>query len=159
MPNGPFLNDLTTKKEFLLKTFLSDERFVQLVTNQQDVQLPALDLRYKQVFPYGWIGDTVSIAKTFVCFDVDVPQIKTIAVKDCYLYIWVFAHKSLMPTKEGVRVDLLSSRIDWLLNGSTELGFGRLRLESCLRINPNEDYYGRVLKYYVQDWNRFGEKL
>lgn len=94
-----------------------------------------------------------------MCFDVDVPQIKTIAVKDCYLYVWVFAHKSLMQTKDGVRVDLLASRIDWLLNGSTELGFGRLRLESCLRINPNEDYYGRVLKYYVQDWNRFGEKL
>ena len=124
MPNGPFLNDLTTKKELLLKTFLNDERFVQLITNSEQVTLPAKDLRYKQVFPYGWIGDTVAIAKTFVCFDVDVPQIKTIAVKDCYLYIWVFSHKDLMPTRDGVRVDLLASRIDWLLNAAPNMVLG-----------------------------------
>lgn len=155
----PFLDEITTKKENLLKTFLTDQTFVDLVSGEEGKELPALDLRYEQVFPYAWLNDTVDVAKTFVCFEVDVPSISTIAVKNCYLYVWVFSHEKMMRTPNGVRVDLLANRIDELLNGHTEYGFGKMKLESCLRIAPNDDYYGRVLKYSVQDWNRFGEKL
>lgn len=155
----PFLQDLTTKKERMLKEFLSDREVVTLLTDDETHELPAKDLRYKQVFPYAWIDETVDEAKTFICFDVDVPEIATIAVKDCYMYVWIFTHTKIAMTHRGVRVDLLASRIDELINGSTEYGFGKVKLVSALRFMPNSNYYGRVLKYYVQDWNRFGAKL
>lgn len=155
----PFLDEITKKKEALLQTFLCDQKLVDMISGQDDTPLPALDLRYNQVFPYAWLNETIDEAKTFVCFEVDIPSIETIAVKNCYLYVWVFTHEKLMRTKEGVLVDRIVNRVDELLNGRTEYGFGRLKLESCLRIAPNVDYYGRVLKYFVQDWNRFGEKL
>lgn len=157
--NATLLKELTERKQLLFETILSDRECVNLLTNSEDHPLPALDLRYTQVFPYAWIDDTIQDAKTFLCFDLDVPRISNIAVKSVNLYIWMFSHKSLMPTRFGIRTDLLASRVDTLLNGSTEFGFGKLSLSSVTRLSPNTDYYGRALKYTVLDWNRFGTKL
>ena len=155
----PFLTELTENKEQILKTFLSDPEFVQLVSNDRSHEVPALDLRYTQVFPYGWIAPTISEAKTYVCFDIDVPGVSTIAVSNIYMYVWIFTHNTLAMTGEGVRVDRIAARVDRLLNGSTELGFGKVKLERVTRDSPNSDYYGRVLMYSVQNWNRRGSGL
>lgn len=155
----PFLTELSDKKQQILKDLLSDRELVTLLTDDSTIRLPAKDLRYDQVFPYPWVDETADAAKSFICFDVTVPEISTIAVKDCYMYIWIFTHQRIAMTKEGVRTDLLASRVDYLLNGSTEYGFGKVRLMSVLPYAPNANYYGKVLKYYVQDWNRFGAKL
>lgn len=155
----PFMTELTENKEQILKTLLMDQEFVDLVSNEVGHELPALDLRYTQVFPYGWIAPTISDAKTYVCFDVDVTDTSTIAVSDIYMYFWVFTHNTLAMTNEGVRVDRIAARIDRLINGSTELGFGKVKLESCVRDSPNADYYGRVILYSVQNWNRRGRGL
>jgi hypothetical protein len=155
----PFLTELSDDKELLLKTLLSDRQFVDLVSGETELALPAKDLRYKQVFPVAWVDSTVSEAKTFVCFDVDVFKTTSIAVKDCAIYIWVFTHKNLIFTQEGILVDRIASRVDELINGSTELGFGKVKLETVTRWSPNADFYGRVLKYTVQDWNRYGARL
>lgn len=155
----PFLEELTENKEEILKTLLSDPEFVRLVKNEEDVTVPALDLRYTQVFPYGWISPTISEAKTYVCFDIDVPGVSTIAVSNVYMYFWIFTHHSIAMTKDGVRVDRIAARVDRLINGSTELGFGKVKLERCSRDTPNNDYHGRVLLYSVQNWNRRGSGL
>ena len=155
----PFMTELTENKEQILKTLLYDQEFVDLVTNEEEHEVPALDLRYTQVFPYGWIAPTISDAKTYVCFDIDVTDTSTIAVSDIYMYFWVFTHNTLAMTKDGVRVDLIAARIDRLINGSTELGFGKVKLESCVRDSPNVDYCGRIILYCVQHWNRRGSGL
>ncbi|MEG1562305.1 MAG: hypothetical protein RR365_01010 [Bacteroides sp.] len=155
----PFLSELSENKEFLLKTFLSDQELVDLVSGKKGHAIPATDLRYTQVYPVAWVDGTVSEAKTFVCFDIDVNSVSNIAVKNCDIFIWIFTHKKFIFTQNGILIDLIASRVDELINGSTELGFGKVKLETALRWSPNSDYYGRVLKYSVQDWNRFGARL
>ena len=155
----PFLTELTENKEEIMKTLLSDPEFVHLVANDDEHEVPALDLRYTQVFPYGWIAPTISEAKTYVCFDIDVPGVANIAVSNIIMYVWIFTHNTLAMTPDGVRVDLVAARVDRLLNGSTELGFGKVKLERAARESPNSDYYGRVLTYSVQNWNRRGRGL
>ena len=155
----PFLTELSENKDKILSILLSDSEFVSLVANDENHTLPALDLRYTQVFPYAWIAPTIDEAKTYVCFDVDVPDISTIAVSDVYMYFWIFTHNTLAMTNKGVRVDRIAARVDRLINGSTELGFGKVKLERCVRDSPNADYYGRVLLYSVQHWNRRGSGL
>lgn len=59
-----------------------------------------------------------------------------------------YSSKSIS-SRFGIRTDLLASRVDTLLNGSTEFGFGKLSLSSVTRLSPNTDYYGRALKYTV----------
>lgn len=142
-----------------MKMLLSDEEFTKLVSNDDEHEVPATDLRYTQVFPYGWIAPTIDEAKTYVCFDIDVPGVSTIAVSNIYMYFWIFTHNTLAMTPDGVRVDLIAARVDRLLNGSTELGFGKVKLERVSRDAPNSDYYGRVLMYGVQNWNRRGSGL
>ncbi|MDR2357868.1 MAG: hypothetical protein LBD92_07300 [Oscillospiraceae bacterium] len=155
----PFLSELAGKKELMLKAFLSDKRLVSLIADDPDCEVPADSLRYKQVFPYAHIDFTVEHATTFVCFDVDVPEVRTIAVKNCYITVWAFTHRDKLMTRDGMRIDLLANRIDELMNGSTQYGFGRVKLERVVRFAPNRDFYGRELTYFVQDWNRFGEGL
>jgi hypothetical protein len=154
------LTEISTKKERLLKALLTDAEFVRLVANDDNHPVPGTALRYKQVFPYGWVDETATEAKTFVCFDVDVlSTTKNVSVKNCNIYFWVFSHQKVAMTSKGVRADLIAEQIDTLLNGSPDYGFGNVKLESFLRSAPNANFYGRVLKYSVQDWNRFCSAL
>ena len=155
----PFLSELTEKKQILIKELLSDQIFCDLVSGEVGHAIPAIDLRYKQVYPVSWVDSAISEAKTFVCFDMDVTGTSSIAVKNSEIYFWLFTHKNLMFTEKGILIDILASRIDELVNGSTELGFGKVKLESAGRWSPNAAYYGRVLTYSVKGWNRSGIKI
>jgi hypothetical protein len=154
-----FLKEFSDVKMKMLQAFLSDRDIVTHLTSDATHALPAVDLRYKQVFPYPWVDDTVSEAKAFLSFDVYVQSVETIAVKTLNLVVWVFAHSAVAMTNQGVRVDLISNRVDELINGSQDYGFGKVALVSVLPYAPNNNYYGRVLRYQVQNWNRFGDKL
>ena len=155
----PFLKELNASKNMLLDTLLADSDFVNLVSGQPDTPLPALNLKHTQVFPIGWTDEAVSEAKTFVCFDIDVDSTPSNAVSNFKLFVWIFTHNTLIYTENGVLVDEIANRIDQLINGSTEMGFGKVKLESVGRWTPNADYYGRVLKYHIQGWNRCGSRL
>ena len=149
-----FLNEFSSDKSKMLQLFLSDREFVDIVTSSTNRPIPDLSLRYSQVFPYSWIPGTATETKTFVCFDVDVPRVITSAIKDVQLSVWGFTHESLMRTSTGTRTDILASRIDELLNGSSGFGAGQVELKSVGRINPATNFYGRQLIYLVKDFNR-----
>ena len=59
----------------------------------------------------------------------------------------------------GTRLDVLCDKIDWLMNGSLDLGFDKVELKRCPTFEPADGYHGRMLEYYVEGWNRWGEKL
>ena len=62
------LQELAADKEKMLKIFLSDKTIVDLLTNKTTTPLPALDLRYTQVFPYHWLSSTITEQKSYLCF-------------------------------------------------------------------------------------------
>lgn len=158
MPN---LSNLTEYKNRFMEFLINNKQICSLLTDTDGESIPYDNLKYTQIFPYDFIPDTIDEQKTFICFDVDIPRVKTLAVTDVYLYVYVFTHKDLMRIpQKGIRPDLICHVIDTAINGDTTWGFEKLELESCTRMSPpGHDMRGRVLRYRVEDWNRFGDKL
>lgn len=80
------------------------------------------------------------------------------------------SHESLMPvdnkvgemlsiSDRGVRTDILADKLDYLLNGSTDMGFGKLEIVGSDVFRPAERFSGRNIQYIISGWNRYGEKL
>lgn len=149
-----FLQELAADKEKMLKIFLSDKTIVDLLTNKTTTPLPALDLRYTQVFPYHWLSSTITEQKSYLCFSVSVPRVESPAIKDVEIKIWVFSHEGIMRTTKGPRIDLLVAAIDRLLNGGMGFGVGKVNLLGTREISPAKDFYGFELRYLVKDFNR-----
>jgi len=154
-----FLQELASDKEKLLRFFLSDQTLVDLLTNEEGHEIPSLDLRYVQVFPYSWLGGTITDQKSYLCFSVSVPRVPTSTVKDVLLKVWIFTHEAIMRTDNGPRIDLIASAVDTLLNGRTDFGLGKVELKSTSEISPAKDFYGYALTYEVQDFNRICSKI
>lgn len=138
----------------------SDQEIVGLLTANESAAVPDRSLPYTQVFPYEYVPETESDAKTFICVDVDIVSVPNSTFYTLAIYVWVFAHKSQLRLSNGrgVITDKLASAIDRLANGSRDYGLGRLKLVSSLRFAPITDYQGRVLTFSATDFNRDGSK-
>lgn len=166
----PQLTELSEYKQKLLTLFLNDPQIVAVLRDKSEGSIPAMDLRYKQVFPWKHVVDTSENARSFITFNITVPDCPTIAVTDFNLIIWVFTHESLMPfdkeaaTRTGVdargtRDDILCQLITDALNGRTDYGFGKVSLKKSDFFDAGKDYVGRYLVFHIQDYNRICGKL
>lgn len=166
----PHLSEVSEYKQNLLTLFMNNPRIVSILKNECAEKFPATELRYKQIYPWKKAVDTTEEAKTFITFNISVPDCPTIAVADFYLYIWVFTHTSLMPfdkeaaektgiNKRGTRDDVLCEVIAEALNGNTDYGFGKLSLKKSDFFDAGKDYTGRYLVFHVQDYNRTCKSL
>ena len=54
---------------------------------------------------------------------------------------------------------ILADKLDYLLNGSTDMGFGKLEIVGSDVFRPAERFSGRNIQYIISGWNRYGEKL
>ena len=168
----PHLSEISEYKQNLLTLFLRDPRIVSILKNEKANadDIPAFDLRYKQVFPWKHVVDTSEEARTFITFNISVPNCPTLAVADFTLYVWVFTHDSLMPfdkeasertgvDKRGTRDDVLCQVIAEALNGNTDYGFGKLELKKSDFFDAGKNYAGRYLDFKAQDYNRICKSL
>ena len=138
-----------------MKALCSNEEIVKIVSDSNDAEVPNFDLPYTHLFPFEYLPDTVDDAKTFICFDVDVPKVPTSTYYLPALHIWIFTHKSKLRLPEGgVRLDRLAVLIDSELNGNRNYGLGELSLHQVGRFSPITDYQGRSLTYHAVDFNR-----
>lgn len=166
------LNVISDMKQVILRSILSDEDIVKILRNSHNVQVPDIQLRYTQVFPWMRTFETVEEAKSFITFEVAVTRVQNCAVREFELRIYIMTHESLMlmngqvcgelgldASDCGTRIDVLADKIDYLINGSEELGFGKIELIASPPFTPAEKFLGRILVYHVEGWNRWGEKL
>jgi hypothetical protein len=111
---------------------------------------------YNRVFPYAHVPSVSETGQAFICFDIDVPSVKSNIIKNVEIKIYVFAHQNIMrlPDGGGMRIDVLASEIDKIMNGNLNYGFGAVDLVSMRGFAPITGYYGREIKYRVQDFNR-----
>lgn len=121
---------------------------------------------YKQIFPYLHIDDTQMNEKTYICFEVNIANIPTAAIKNMDIVVWCLCHKSCMKyDKEGysgTRADILSDAVEQALRQSemnsqtkekTNFGIGKLQLQSVTQFTPaNKDFYGRQMSFTVPDF-------
>lgn len=155
-----FLGEIARHKLNITQTFLQDEELVSLITGDDSPALPAFGLQYKNVFPYDRKDDgAVEKTDVFLCTEFEVSSVRTIAVKNLTLWVWIFVPRARMHTPEGPLTDRIANRVDELLNGRTDFGFGKLSLESVSRVNPGPSFYGKALRYEFQDFNRAGARL
>lgn len=151
------LDELFDYKNQLMEALCSNESVVKLVTDEDEPNVPNLDLPYTRIFPYEFVPETVDDAGTFICLDVDIDDVANKTYLYPVIYIWVFTHKSKMhlPTG-GIRTDQLCVEIDRMLNGNRRFGLGTLELKNVGRFAPILDYQGRALVYAASDFNRPG---
>ena len=150
------LQEFYDYKNRLMMDLCSNKRIVQLVTGEEEPEVPNRDLPYEQIYPFQFIPETENKARTFICFDVDILKAPNKTFYYPVIYVWIMAHKSKMRTEtgEGCLTDLISSEIDHMLNGSRMYGQGELELGPVNRFIPTTDYLGRAMVYYTRDFNR-----
>ena len=152
------LKDIGVYKNRLLTTIIKSEDICELILgeayNKADVDEK---ITYENVFPYLYVDDTQTEAKTYVCVEVSVPRTMDFTYKDMKIDIWCYCHKKIMKYSKkgflGTRADILSDMIDRLLNSSNNYGVGRLKLQSCVPLNISTNYYGRHLTYSCAEFN------
>ena len=150
------LEDFYNYKTQLAKDLLTEPEIVKLLNDDPYTEIEdPKELMYKQVFPYEYIPETVEHGRTFICSDVDVEAADSKTFLRAKLMVWVFTHSSLMRLPEGgVRVDKLAAEICKKINGSRMYGLGELSLASSKRFAIMTDYCGKVLTFYLTDYNR-----
>ena len=149
------LEELFDYKNKLMEDLCKNEKVVKLVTENEEAAVPNHQLPYTQLFTYEFIPETVSEARTFICFDEDIVSVSNKTYYVPILYVWICTHKSkLRMSGGGVLLDRLSIEINKMLNGSRFYGLGQLELSSVQRFEPITDYLGRVLVYRTVDFNR-----
>lgn len=148
------LDEFYDYKNQLMEDILTTEPIVKLLCEDSDYIMPAVDLAYKQVFPYEYIPETIEHGQTFICFDVDIQKAASQTYLLPVIYVWIFAHKSRLRLPEGgVRTDMLAAELAKKLNGSRMYGLGTLDFYSSKRFAPIADYQGKVLTFHAVDFN------
>ena len=135
-----------------------NDEVVKLVANIDDAEdIDGLSLAYSHIYPFEYVPETVKEDDTFICFDVDVPDVENEVLYHPVIYLWMFTHKDALHLKEGgVRTDKMAVEVDKMFNGNRNLGMGELDLRSVTRFAPIKDFQGRVLVYEGKDTNRWG---
>lgn len=158
MPN---LSEYKEYKSRLAKAIVADSDCVALITNTTGTTLPAKSLvdtptSIKQIHLYDYIPDTTSDIKTHVCIEVLDGKPINHTVAGFFVEIEIIVPEDLMRMSGDTRRDALAVAIDKLINGSPDYGFGHVvRVPGSLNV-PAEGFRGRLLKYYVEDWNMTG---
>lgn len=138
-------------KNRFMQDLLTDEKIVSLIDPNHNCENP-IDMVYDNVNPFEFYPETLEQGKVYVCCDVDVTSTGGKPYYSLALYVWVFAHKSLLRLPEGgVRTDALCAAIDDKINGSPNYGLGKLKLQSSKRFPIMADYSGKMLVYAASD--------
>lgn len=149
------LEEFFRYKNQLMNDLLTNESIVRLLCDTGEAPSDVSALIYSQVFPYEYVPDTIEHGQTFICCDVDIDDVFNKTYLSPTLYIWVFAHRSLLRLPQGgVRTDELCAEIAKTINGSRYYGLGELGLKRVRRFAPIADYQGKVLSFTAKDFNR-----
>lgn len=159
-----YLSELTEFKRRIANLIVNDEMLVELISGEQGKTLPAADLIGKNVFLYDFVDDTLKDARTLVCLEIDEQDSTSPTARDFELHVYVCVHKSQMNFidengRGQIRRDLIASRIDWLLNNRTDLGFQKIKPLRGYRIIFSSDFRTKDMVYLAKWGNAIGEGL
>jgi hypothetical protein len=153
-------------KQYIKKSLLSNQKIVNLICNKTDnianfenVATGSKSPARSFIRQYKYVPETVEEESVFVTMQCAINSTNSFSIKDIDIVIYIFAHVNLMEMAQGIRTDILAGYIDNAINGTDELGIGRLQLIDGEEYNPIEDYYGWALRYSIYDVNRTGKKI
>ena len=143
-------------KKKLISAIVTSPELVALVNDDyvEDGEcVDSDDLIYKQFFPYYYIPETQTEAKSYVIIKVNGLGIRGKLYNKVEVYICVMSHQDIMEVKGGTRIDLMGEIVEELFNGRDDFGFGEMELKSDVEVNINTTYRGRELRFVVEDFN------
>lgn len=164
------LNEISAMKLHIMNHLMMNADIMKIVEDRADIVLPNTSMRYTQIVPWKKKMSTQMEAQSVVAFEINLGEAVNPAVRDYILYVWVMVHDSLMVFDDavgkrlqmpdrGTRLDILADKVDYLLNGDEQLGFGELKAYGSSIVDVSEYYHGRMLTYKIHGWNRHGEKI
>lgn len=150
------LQEITSYKNQLMQAICTNENIFNLLKIEGDDALTMRDMPYERVFPYAHVPDTNEEAKAFVCFDLIVPRVWSNVIKEVEIDLFVMSHQAIMrmPDGQGIRIDLIATELDKMLNGSRAYGVSTVDLTYLGNFIPINGYYGHEIRYKVPDINR-----
>lgn len=155
-------------KNKIISLLLENKNFTTLIN-------PASDdgaIFDTHVFDYDFTNDNISDRKTFVFVETDIDAIRHNLFADCNLYVYVFTFKELVRLTESTapnvsqvknmgyyadtyanRIDVLCNIVDEIVNRNDSIkGITSIEPsgeEFCTLYSPNNNYYGKCLKYRI----------
>lgn len=112
------------------------------------------ELIYKNIYPHSFIPDIDDEVNTYLTIHFKKFRSINNSFKSGFIYISVFAHKSLFKTAYGTtRIDFLLNKIDERLNGMRGIGLGELEFFEMDEFTVNNQYSGAYLSYKPVDFD------
>lgn len=138
---------------------LLDDNYVDLTT--KTVKPNVGELNYKKIFPYYYKPSVNTEKISFIIMKIDTPKIVDHLIKKMLITITVVTHQDMMKVSSGIgnRVDQMGACIDSLFNGRTDIGFGKLLLDSTREVSVDDVYRGRESTFIVDEFNQTGGNL
>lgn len=125
--------EISAYKRKIMKYLIADPELVQLVDPAHNAEYPD-ELLYRNCFPFNRIPATEEEVSVYITVMVDIPRVydRNDVARNVTVTIRVYAHEALMqvPGQDGDRTDLISVRIDEMLNESQDFGIGYMTLVS-----------------------------
>ena len=149
------LFDIDSYKDTIIKDFIFSKNIVEAIDSQQENIFVADDLIHKNIFPYGYIPETITKADSFVT--VCVNNFKANSANKSFanieIKIRVIVHRTRQSVKgrPGPRVDYISKFIRELLDGSMKYGWGRLELFNTVEDALDTNHAYRELHFKTVD--------
>lgn len=145
------IQKLGTTKDIV--SLLTDDAAIDMDSDEAD------DVFDKYLFDYGYVDNTTTEARAFVCVEAELIKTPTPTVQDLRLFVTVVCHKEFMALDHkrfvgiiGNRRDNLVREIDKVLNGSDVFGIGVLSLDSVKTVSSPTGFTAREITYYVSDF-------
>lgn len=160
------LDELVEYPAKVIQKIGNNQLIVSLLTDIPNVDMDsdaADEVFDKYLFDYGYVDNTTTEARAFVCVEAEVTKVPTPTVQDLQLYVTVICHKHFMKIDPsaftgviGNRRDNLVRDIDKILNGSDVFGIGELTLSAVRTIPSPAGFTAREMTYKIADFANKG---
>lgn len=151
--NGHEISDYKRK---IMKKLIDDETIFELINYDGSAEYPD-DMLYKNIFPYNRIPETEQEESVYVCVMIDIPTIyaRNNIARNVNIRLRVYSHERLMQVKgqSGDRIDLVSARIDELLNEKFDFGIGFVSLGSNTEHVLDSRHFYREMIFKTESLN------
>lgn len=148
------MSDLRQYRKIALQKLYNSSKINDLISSVDPDSPSGKDLVFTNIFPYAFVPDTTTSAKLFITMDVTIPKIKTRTYKGLILTLYIFAHQDILKYKDGLLCDLIAEEVDTLFGGSGDFGTGMLELSTVTDFSPVSRFYGVVVQYEAEEFNR-----
>lgn len=143
-------------KQQIGSLLVQDEDIIHWIGNDE-AETPE-ELIGKNIFNYIRYPFAPEEEITYICFEVDVPNVSSFnhLFKKLVITFYVVSHERRMPTDDpmgGVRNDLIAARIDKIFNNYKGIGKAPLGLISNTSSSLSQKHRCRILTFAAEDLN------